>query len=83
MKRYDKIVKKKGIRVLFGMQGKVKKFNKEKGFGFITLADGKDVFFHYSQLVMEGFKTIDEGAEVEFEIVETDRGPQAHNVVKL
>jgi len=83
MKKYDKIVKKKGIRVLFGMQGKVKKFNKEKGFGFITLADGKDVFFHYSQLVMEGFKTIDEGAEVEFEIVETDRGPQAHNVVKL
>ena len=83
MKRYDKIVKKKGIRVLFGMQGKVKKFNKEKGFGFITLADGKDVFFHYSQLVMEGFKTIDEGAEVEFEVVETDRGPQAHNVVKL
>lgn len=65
------------------MQGKVKKFNKEKGFGFITLEDGKDVFFHYSQLVMEGFKTIDEGAEVEFEIVETDRGPQAHNVVKL
>ena len=65
------------------MQGKVKKFNKEKGFGFITLADGKDVFFHYSQLVMEGFKTIDEGAEVEFEVVETDRGPQAHNVVKL
>ena len=83
MKKYDKIVKKKGIRVLFGMQGKVKKFNKEKGFGFITLADGKDVFFHYSQLVMEGFKTIDEGAEVEFEVVETDRGPQAHNVVKL
>ena len=83
MREYDKIVKKKGIRVLFGMQGKVKKFNKEKGFGFITLADGKDVFFHYSQLVMEGFKTIDEGAEVEFEIVETDRGPQAHNVVKL
>ncbi|MDD6467697.1 MAG: cold shock domain-containing protein [Erysipelotrichaceae bacterium] len=65
------------------MQGKVKKFNKEKGFGFITLDDGKDVFFHYSQLVMEGFKTIEEGAEVEFEIVETDRGPQAHNVVKL
>ena len=65
------------------MQGKVKKFNKEKGYGFITLEVGKDVFFHYSQLVMEGFKTIDEGAEVEFEIVETERGPQAHNVVKL
>ena len=65
------------------MQGKVKKFNKEKGFGFITLEDGKDVFFHYSQLLMEGFKTVDEGEDVEFEIVETDRGPQAHNVVKL
>ncbi|MCF0111264.1 MAG: cold shock domain-containing protein [Erysipelotrichaceae bacterium] len=65
------------------MQGKVKKFNKEKGYGFITLEDGKDVFFHYSQLVMEGYKTIDEGAEVEFEVVETERGPQAHNVVKL
>ena len=65
------------------MTGKVKMFNKEKGFGFITTDEGKDVFFHYSQLVMEGFKTIDEGAEVEFEIVETDRGPQAHNVVKL
>jgi len=65
------------------MQGKVKKFNKEKGFGFITLEDGKDVFFHYSQLMMEGFKTVDEGEDVEFDIVETDRGPQAHNVVKL
>ena len=83
MKRYDKIVKKKGIRVLFGMQGKVKKFNKEKGFGFITLADGKDVFFHYSQLVMEGYKTIDNDIAVEFELVETERGPQAHNIVKL
>ena len=65
------------------MQGKVKMFNQEKGYGFITIEGGKDVFFHYSQLVMEGFKTIDEGAEVEFEVVETDRGPQAHNVVKL
>ena len=65
------------------MQGKVKKFNKEKGFGFITLEDGKDVFFHYSQLMMDGFKTVDEGEDVEFDIVETDRGPQAHNVVKL
>lgn len=64
------------------MQGKVKMFNQEKGFGFITLEDGKDVFFHYSQLMMEGFKTIDNGAEVEFDIVETERGPQAHNIVK-
>lgn len=65
------------------MQGKVKMFNQEKGFGFITLDDGKDVFFHYSQLMMEGFKTVDKDAEVEFEAVETDRGLQAHNIVKL
>ena len=57
-------------------------FNKEKGYGFITIEGGKDVFFHYSELVMEGFKTIDEGAEVEFELVETERGPQAKKVVK-
>lgn len=65
------------------MKGKVKKFNQDKGFGFIQLEDGTDVFFHYSQLVMEGFKTIEEGAEVEFELVEGDRGLQAHNIVKL
>ncbi len=64
------------------MQGKVKKFNKDKGFGFITMDDQRDVFFHYSQLVMEGFKTIEEGAIVEFELVETERGLQAHNIVK-
>lgn len=64
------------------MRGKVKMFNQEKGYGFITLEDGKDVFFHYSQLMMEGFKTIDADAEVEFEVVETDRGLQAHNIVK-
>ena len=55
------------------MRGKVKMFNQEKGYGFITLEDGKDVFFHYSQLMMEGFKTIDADAEVEFDLVETDR----------
>ena len=65
------------------MQGKVKKFNKEKGFGFIKLADDKDVFFHYSELKMDGFKTIEEGADVEFDMVETDRGLQARNIVKL
>lgn len=65
------------------MTGKVKMFNKEKGFGFIKLEDGRDVFFHYSQLIMEGFKTIEDNAEVEFELVETDRGLQAHNVTKL
>ncbi len=65
------------------MQGKVKKFNKEKGYGFIKLEDDRDVFFHYSQLVMEGYKTIEEDAEVEFELVHGERGLQAHNIVKL
>jgi len=65
------------------MQGKIKKFNKEKGFGFIKLADDKDVFFHYSELKMDGFKTIEEGADVEFDVVETDRGLQARNITKL
>ena len=64
------------------MQGKVKMFNQEKGFGFITVENGKDVFFHYSQLVMEGYKTIENDTAVEFELVETERGPQAHNIVK-
>lgn len=65
------------------MQGKVKIFNKEKGYGFIKLADDRDVFFHYSQLVMEGFKTVEEGSEVEFELVEGNRGLQATNITKL
>lgn len=64
------------------MQGKVKRFNKVKGFGFITAEDGRDVFFHYSELQMEGYKTIDEGADVEFELVEGERGLQAHNIQK-
>ncbi len=64
------------------MIGKVKKFNKDKGFGFIVIDDERDVFFHFSQLVMEGFKTIEDGAEVEFDLVETERGLQAHNIVK-
>ena len=58
-------------------------FNQEKGFGFITLDDGKDVFFHYSQLMMDGFKTIENDAKVEFEVVETDKSLQAQNIVKL
>ena len=65
------------------MQGKVKMFNKEKGYGFIINPDGKDVFFHYSELVMDGFKTIEDGAEVEFEQVETERGLQGKHIVKL
>ena len=65
------------------MQGKVKWFNAEKGYGFIEGQDGKDVFVHFSAIEQEGFKTLDEGQEVEFEVVEGARGPQAANVVKL
>lgn len=63
--------------------GKVKWFNAEKGYGFITLEDGTDVFVHYSVIQDEGFKTLDEGQAVEFDINDSDRGPQASNVVKL
>ncbi|WP_138418943.1 cold shock domain-containing protein [Aquibacillus sediminis] len=65
------------------MTGKVKWFNADKGFGFIEREDGDDVFVHFSAIQAEGFKTLDEGQEVEFEIVEGDRGPQAANVVRL
>ncbi|WP_088104269.1 cold-shock protein CspD [Halalkalibacter urbisdiaboli] len=65
------------------MQGKVKWFNAEKGFGFIEREDGDDVFVHFSAINADGFKSLDEGQEVEFEIVEGARGPQAANVVKL
>lgn len=64
--------------------GKVKNFNKDKGFGFINMdGEERDIFFHYSQIVQEGFKTVDPGQAVEFELVEGERGLQAHNVVKV
>ncbi|MGM8216402.1 cold-shock protein [Bacillaceae bacterium W0354] len=62
--------------------GVVKWFNAEKGYGFIQVEGGDDVFVHYSAIQDEGFKTLDEGQEVSFEIVEGDRGPQASNVTK-
>lgn len=65
------------------MTGKVKWFNAEKGFGFIEREDGDDVFVHFSAIQSEGFKTLEEGQDVEFEIVEGDRGPQAANVSAL
>jgi len=65
------------------MLGKVKWFSKEKGYGFISREEGDDVFVHYSAIQEEGFKTLTEGQEVEFEIVEDPKGPQAANVVKL
>ena len=65
------------------MKGKVIRFNKNKGFGFIKSDDDKDVFFHYSELVMEGFKDIAVGSDVEFDVTETDKGLRASNVKKL
>lgn len=64
------------------VRGKVKWFNPEKGYGFIARDDGRDVFLHYSAIQMGGFKTLEEGQPVEFDIVEGSRGPQAANVVK-
>ncbi|SDY43234.1 cold-shock protein [Tindallia californiensis] len=64
-------------------KGTVKWFNAEKGYGFISREDGEDVFVHFSAISMDGFKTLDEGQEVEFEIVEGDKGPQATNVSKV
>lgn len=64
------------------MKGTIKMFNKEKGFGFIHTEDGQDVFFHYSSLVMEGFKTVTPGEQVEFTLEQSDRGPRAANIVK-
>ncbi|WP_077624125.1 cold shock domain-containing protein [Sediminibacillus massiliensis] len=65
------------------MTGKVKWFNADKGFGFIEREGGDDVFVHFSAIQTEGFKTLEEGQEVEFEIVEGNRGPQAANVTPL
>jgi CspA family cold shock protein len=65
------------------VQGKVKWFNQEKGYGFIEVEGEKDVFVHYSALQQEGFKTLKEGETVEFEIVEGQKGPQAANVVRV
>ena len=61
-------------------KGTVKWFNKQKGYGFITGEDGNDVFVHYSGLNMEGFKSLEEGVAVTFEITEGAKGPQATNV---
>lgn len=64
------------------MQGKVKWFNKEKGYGFIEREDGTDVFVHFSAIQMDGFKTLQEGEDVEFDVVDGPKGLQAANVTK-
>ncbi|HIA6778045.1 TPA: cold shock protein CspA [Staphylococcus aureus] len=64
-------------------QGTVKWFNAEKGFGFIEVEGENDLFVHFSAINQDGYKSLEEGQAVEFEVVEGDRGPQAANVVKL
>lgn len=63
-------------------RGKVKWFNAEKGFGFIEREGGKDVFVHFSAIEMDGYKTLEEGTEVQFEVIEGAKGPQAANVTR-
>jgi len=65
------------------MQGKVKWFNNEKGFGFIEMEGADDVFVHFSAIQGDGYKALEEGQEVSFDITEGNRGPQAASVVKL
>jgi CspA family cold shock protein len=63
-------------------KGKVKWFNENKGYGFIQQEEGPDVFVHFTAIQMEGFKTLSEGEEVEFEVTQREKGPQASNVMK-
>ena len=65
------------------LKGTVKWFNAEKGYGFISVEGGEDVFVHFSAIQEEGFKSLEEGQAVEFDITEGNRGPQATNVTKL
>ena len=62
------------------MTGTVKWFNASKGFGFITAEDGTDVFAHFSQINIDGFKTLEEGQSVTFDVVDGEKGPQAENI---
>ena len=64
-------------------KGKVKWFNSEKGFGFIEREEGNDVFVHFSAIMMDGYKTLTEGMDVQFEVVDGAKGPQAANVRAL
>jgi len=64
-------------------KGTVKWFNNQKGYGFISDEGGKDVFVHFTGLKMDGFKSLDEGVNVEYDIINGEKGPQAVNVVKL
>lgn len=74
---------KEFVEVSIMNKGTVKWFNNQKGYGFISDENGDDVFVHYSGLNMDGFKSLDEGAQVEFDVTEGAKGPQATNVTKL
>ena len=65
------------------MKGTVKWFNDSKGYGFIEQAEGNDLFVHFSAILSEGFRTLEEGEEVEFELGESDVGYQAYNVIRI
>ena len=65
------------------MKGSVKWFNNQKGYGFISDENGKDIFVHYSGLNMDGFKTLEEGATVEYDVADGEKGPQAVNVTVI
>jgi len=65
------------------VQGKIKWFNNSKGYGFIGRDDGPDIFIHYSAIAGDGYRTLNEGDAVEFEIVQGSKGPQAANVTKI
>ncbi|MFL0250281.1 cold-shock protein [Clostridium neuense] len=65
------------------MTGTVKWFNSEKGFGFITGEDGKDVFAHFSQIKSEGYKSLEEGQKVSFDVAQGQKGPQAENITAI
>lgn len=76
------------VQKIFGgtkemQKGTVKWFNSEKGYGFIQGENGEDVFVHFSAIQGEGYKTLEEGASVEFEVIDGAKGPQAANVTKL
>lgn len=81
MKYYSVLLAQGGTEKM--EQGTVKWFNSEKGFGFIAHEGGDDVFVHFSAIQSEGFKTLEEGQAVQFDVEEGARGPQAANVVKL
>ena len=65
------------------MLGKVKWFNNEKGYGFIEYTDNEDIFFHYSEIQVDGYKTINQGEMVQYELLKTDKGLRAKRVVQI